>query len=79
LLELKPEDPEIQAKPLIYRILYCGFTAYTPRFNYYFAWNLADLVSNASGLGFNGYDTNGRPKWDLTSGFDFFKIEVRVL
>ncbi len=34
------------------------------------------MVCNASGLGFNGYDENNEPKWDLLSNVDIFNIEV---
>ncbi|XP_077978754.1 lysophospholipid acyltransferase 6-like [Glandiceps talaboti] len=33
---------------------------------------MTDLVCNASGFGFNGYDENGKPKWDLV-------IQIHVL
>lgn len=46
------------------------------RFMYYHAWILADAVCNASGLGFNGYDKNGNPKWDITQNVDIFGFEV---
>jgi len=26
---------------------------------------LSDAVNNAAGLGFNGYDKSGLPRWDL--------------
>ncbi|XP_070565267.1 lysophospholipid acyltransferase 2-like isoform X2 [Ptychodera flava] len=29
--------------------------------------NIGDVACNASGFGFNGYDSNGEPKWDLVS------------
>lgn len=36
----------------------------------------ADAVANASGLGFNGYDELGKPKWDLVSNVDIIEFEV---
>jgi hypothetical protein len=42
----------------------------------YVAWTMADLVSNASGLGFNGYDENGQLKWDLLTNINVRSIEV---
>ncbi|KDR14745.1 hypothetical protein L798_11500, partial [Zootermopsis nevadensis] len=45
------------------------------RFKYYHAWLLADAICNASGLGFNGYDTKGRARWDLISNVDILKFE----
>lgn len=44
---------------------------------YYIAWILADCVNNASGLGFNGYDANGKAKWDLVTNIDLIGLEVR--
>ena len=43
---------------------------------YYHAWLLADAICNASGLGFNGYTAEGKPKWDLISNVDIIKFEV---
>jgi hypothetical protein len=40
---------------------------------------IADAVANASGLGFNGYDELGKPKWDLVSNVDIIEFEVRKL
>jgi hypothetical protein len=46
------------------------------RFKYYHAWLLADAICTASGLGFNGYDAEGRARWDLISNVDVLKFEV---
>lgn len=46
------------------------------RLKYYMAWILADAVSNASGLGFNGYDNNGNSKWDLVTNIKIIELEV---
>lgn len=46
------------------------------RLKYYMAWMLADSVSNASGLGFNGYDENGVSKWDLVTNIKILELEV---
>ena len=34
-------------------------------YRYYFIWLLAESINNAAGLGFNGFDKSGNPKWDL--------------
>lgn len=39
-------------------------------------WFAADAVANASGLGFNGYDELGKPRWDLVSNVDIIELEV---
>ncbi|VDM41525.1 unnamed protein product [Toxocara canis] len=46
------------------------------RTQYYFAWILADAICNVSGLGFNGYDANGRARWDLVSNVDVIRVEM---
>ena len=62
--------------PFLYRIGYMWFTACMERMKFYFGWTLSDLVCNASGLGFNGYDENNESKWDLLTNFDLKNIEV---
>ena len=47
------------------------------RMKYYHAWMLSDAICNASGLGFNGYDPKGQPKWDLISNVDIINFEVK--
>jgi hypothetical protein len=39
-------------------------------------WIIGDLVCNASGFGFNGYDVDGKPKWNLLTNFNFLSVEV---
>ena len=34
-------------------------------------------MCNASGFGFNGYDSHGLPKWDLCTNVNILGIEVR--
>lgn len=46
------------------------------RFKYYFAWLLADAICNNSGLGFNGYEVDGSPKWDLITNIYVIPFEV---
>ncbi|XP_041361304.1 lysophospholipid acyltransferase 2-like [Gigantopelta aegis] len=46
------------------------------RAKYYFAWKLGELVNNAAGLGFHGYDSEGRPKWDLVNNVDIYRLET---
>ena len=70
--------PEILEKPLWYRIIYFYVSGISQRFKYYFAWVLADVVNNASGLGFNGYDEEGNAKWDMVTNIRIFKLEVFI-
>lgn len=46
------------------------------RFKYYHAWLLADAICNNSGLGFNGYEKDGNPKWDLITNINVISFEV---
>jgi lysophospholipid acyltransferase 1/2 len=46
------------------------------RTKFYIAWLLGDAVNNASGFGFNGYDKNGRAKWNLVTNIHIIAIEV---
>lgn len=48
------------------------------RFKYYHAWLLADAICNNSGIGFNGYDDNGKSQWDLISNINVINFEVSV-
>ncbi|MFH4979698.1 hypothetical protein AB6A40_006407 [Gnathostoma spinigerum] len=48
------------------------------RIQYYFAWLLADAVCNISGLGFNGYDAQGVPRWGLVSNVIPYKVEMAL-
>lgn len=46
------------------------------RFKYYHAWLLADAICNNSGLGFNGYESDGNPKWDMITNINVISFEV---
>ncbi len=62
----------------VFRLFYMWFLAVNARVKYYIAWILADLVCNASGFGFNGYDEMGKPKWDLLTNINIINFEVRT-
>lgn len=51
----------------------------TVRFKYYFAWLLADAICNNAGLGFNGYESDGSPKWDLFTNIYVIPFEVSII
>jgi lysophospholipid acyltransferase 1/2 len=42
------------------------------------AWTIGEAVNNASGLGFNGYDENGKAKWDLVTNIRILELEVNI-
>lgn len=62
--------------PLIMRFCYIFIFTVLSRLKYYVAWHLGEAISNTTGLGFNGYDSNGKPKWNLISNMDLWKFET---
>ncbi len=61
----------------ILRIGFLWFTGFNERILFYYAWTFSDLICNASGLGFNGYEKDGvTPKWDQITNLKIFNIEV---
>lgn len=62
--------------PLIMRFFYILIFTMLSRLKYYVAWHLGEAISNASGLGFNGYDTKGKPQWNLISNMNLWKFET---
>ena len=45
------------------------------RCRFYFIFALNDSISNAAGLGFEGYDERNRPKWGLAKNYDIVGME----
>lgn len=62
--------------PLAMRFFYIIIFTMLSRLKYYVAWHLGEAISNASGLGFNGYDRNGKPMWNLISNMNLWKFET---
>lgn len=62
--------------PLWKKMLFITASTTIVRMKYYHAWLIADSICNASGLGFNGYSSDGEPEWDLTSNVDILKFEA---
>jgi len=69
--------PEISNSSIFYRLSFLYVGSIVLRLKFYLAWILADAVNNASGLGFDGYDSNGNAKWDLVSNVDIISLEVK--
>ncbi|XP_076231667.1 lysophospholipid acyltransferase 6 isoform X2 [Calliopsis andreniformis] len=63
---------------VFHKIWYMLVVAMLVRFKYYHAWIFSDAICNNSGLGFNGYDSNGEPKWDLFSNVDVCGFELSL-
>ncbi|XP_078423296.1 membrane-bound glycerophospholipid O-acyltransferase 2-like isoform X1 [Cetorhinus maximus] len=80
LLEVFPvsyntDDTFIVTGPVPVRLLYLYISLLACRPKYYFAWTIADAVNNAAGFGFTGYDSRGKPRWDLLSNLNIVNVE----
>ncbi|XP_068631725.1 lysophospholipid acyltransferase 6 [Battus philenor] len=61
---------------ILYLLWYAYLSTLVVRCKYYHAWLLSEAICNNSGMGFNGYDANGVPKWDKMSNIDVFGFEL---
>jgi lysophospholipid acyltransferase 1/2 len=43
---------------------------------YYFAFIISEAVNNAAGLGFNGFDKQGLPRWNLLTNIKPLELET---
>jgi len=68
-------DPEFRNYSFLYKNVLLVFLMSITRHKYYFAWKLGELVNASCGLCFNGYDENGKARWDLVDNADIPKIE----
>jgi len=71
----RAKDDDFLQKSLPSQVLYLSAATLLMRFKYYTAWTLADASCNLSGLGFNGYTSQGKAKWDLVSNVDILGFE----
>ncbi|XP_030642126.1 membrane-bound O-acyltransferase domain-containing protein 2 [Chanos chanos] len=69
------DDHFIATKPFYFQVLYLYLSMLATRPKYYFVWTLADAINNAAGFGFNGYNKDGTPRWDLISNLRILDIE----
>lgn len=69
-------DEFLYESTFLYRMIYMLLAVSMVRFKYYTAFKLGEAVNNAAGLGFNGYDSNGEPKWDLLNNANIFELET---
>ncbi|XP_060068155.1 lysophospholipid acyltransferase 2-like [Ylistrum balloti] len=70
------EDEFLYDTNILYRNLYLLICVSLVRAKYYFAWKLGELTNQSAGLGFNGYDENGKEKWDLLNNLHIWKLET---
>ncbi|XP_077978160.1 membrane-bound glycerophospholipid O-acyltransferase 2-like [Glandiceps talaboti] len=68
---------EVVNSSFLYRAMYLVLSVKVCEMRYVLAWLLVDAICNASGLGFNGYDSNGKPKWDLVTNVHYLSYLVR--
>ncbi|KAL9962970.1 hypothetical protein ACROYT_G032129 [Oculina patagonica] len=72
----KNADPKfIASEPFYWRVIYGWISATVSKLRYYFAFKVAEAVNNMCGLGFNGYDDNGKAKWDRVTNINILKVE----
>uniref|UniRef100_A0A8B9GVZ2 Membrane-bound O-acyltransferase domain-containing protein 2-like n=1 Tax=Astyanax mexicanus TaxID=7994 RepID=A0A8B9GVZ2_ASTMX len=75
-VERNTDDDFIATTPIYAKVVYLYLSMLTTRPKYYFVWTLADAINNAAGFGFNGYDSDGKPQWDLISNLRIMNIEL---
>ncbi|XP_076748913.1 lysophospholipid acyltransferase 6 isoform X2 [Xylocopa sonorina] len=72
------ENDFLENTTVFYKMWYLMVSTMLIRFKYYHAWIFAEAICNNSGLGFSGYDENGKPKWDLASNIDVYGFEMSL-
>ncbi|CAE7187411.1 unnamed protein product [Rhizoctonia solani] len=68
-------DPKWVAKPFWYKLGTTQLFGFFARTKYYGAWSLTEGAAVLSGLGFNGFNASGQPRWDKTANIDIKNIE----
>uniref|UniRef100_A0A8C3AHN5 Membrane bound O-acyltransferase domain containing 2 n=1 Tax=Cyclopterus lumpus TaxID=8103 RepID=A0A8C3AHN5_CYCLU len=68
-------DGFVSSTPFHLQVIYLYLAMLALRPKYYFVWTLADAINNAAGFGFNGYNKDGSPRWDLISNLRILDIE----
>lgn len=58
-----------------YKMWYIMMATAVTRFKYYHAWLLSEAIYNNSGLGFNGYKTDGTSRWDRITNVKVLTFE----
>uniref|UniRef100_A0A8C7ZFK9 Membrane bound O-acyltransferase domain containing 2a n=1 Tax=Oryzias sinensis TaxID=183150 RepID=A0A8C7ZFK9_9TELE len=74
-VEYSIDDYFVKSTPLYLQVIYLYLAMLALRPKYYFVWTLADAINNAAGFGFNGYNKDGSPRWDLISNLRILDIE----
>uniref|UniRef100_A0A3Q3WT53 Uncharacterized protein n=1 Tax=Mola mola TaxID=94237 RepID=A0A3Q3WT53_MOLML len=66
----------VNSTPFYLQVVYLYLAMLALRPKYYFVWTFADAINNAAGFGFNGYNKDGSPQWDLISNLRIQDIEL---
>ncbi|XP_033217343.1 lysophospholipid acyltransferase 2 isoform X2 [Belonocnema kinseyi] len=77
-IEKVKDDEFLKNTSIFYKFWYLTISTMLVRFKYYHAWIFADAICNNSGLGFNSFDENNKPRWDHVSNVDAFKFETAL-
>ncbi|CAI8033818.1 Lysophospholipid acyltransferase 2 [Geodia barretti] len=78
LIDYNSPLPIDSSMNIILQLLYFSLVSFVVRCRFYFVFLLNDSISNAAGLGFEGYDEQNRPKWGLASNIDILSIELSM-
>lgn len=70
------EDTFLYETNIFHRNIYMIIAVTLQRAKYYFAWKLGELSNLAAGLGFRGYDDDGKEKWDLLTNVKIWQLET---
>eukprot|EP00057_Strongylocentrotus_purpuratus_P033689 XP_792401.2 PREDICTED: lysophospholipid acyltransferase 2 [Strongylocentrotus purpuratus] len=72
------DDHHLANSSFWYRMFYLMLSVEFAKSKYFFGWTWADAVHNAAGMGFNGYDERGDPKWDGASNVNIWNFQFPV-
>ena len=69
------EDSFVNEGTWLWRVWFVLVTGYAKRCFFYFSWCIVDVATIASGLSFNGLDSDGNMKWDRVKGVNIYDME----
>ncbi|PIK53792.1 putative lysophospholipid acyltransferase 2 [Apostichopus japonicus] len=70
------DDDWIANHSFLYRLGWLVISIEVAKSKYFMAWVWADAINNCAGLGFNGYDDTGKPKWDGITNVKIWKFQT---
>jgi lysophospholipid acyltransferase 1/2 len=63
---------------IVQQLAYFYLVTFVVRCRFYFIFSLNDSLSNAAGLGFEGYDSENRPRWGLATNINVLDMELSM-